>query len=282
MTRKRSSCCGFTLTELAVVLMIVALLIGGMLVPLSAQNDIRNVNETQKTLNDIRDALIGYAAANGRLPCPASAASNGIEEPVSGGNCDTSVSGASHADGNSYAGFVPAVTLGIGPTDSNSYAIDAWGNRIRYAVFPKTINLVSYPFTTANGMKNTTLSQISSYAAANPLLSVCACGAAVKSAGDPINAACSSTANICSGGPGKITDQAVAVIYSLGKNAGTGGTDVGEKHNPNPNSPVAPDPAFVWHTPTSAGSADGEFDDLMIWISPNILYNRLIAAGQLP
>ena len=57
MTRKRSSCCGFTLTELAVVLMIVALLIGGMLVPLSAQNDIRNVNETQKTLNDIRDAL---------------------------------------------------------------------------------------------------------------------------------------------------------------------------------------------------------------------------------
>jgi hypothetical protein len=25
-----------------------------------------------------------------------------------------------------------------------------------------------------------------------------------------------------------------------------------------------------------------EFDDLVTWISPNILYNRLIAAGRLP
>lgn len=37
---------------------------------------------------------------------------------------------------------------------------------------------------------------------------------------------------------------------------------------------------FVSHTPTPAGA--NEFDDLVIWLSPNILYNRMIAAGRLP
>lgn len=32
--------------------------------------------------------------------------------------------------------------------------------------------------------------------------------------------------------------------------------------------------------PTAAGP--NTFDDLVTWISPNILYNRLIAAGRLP
>ncbi len=37
---------------------------------------------------------------------------------------------------------------------------------------------------------------------------------------------------------------------------------------------------FVMHTITQPGP--NEFDDLVTWISPNILYNRLIAAGRLP
>ena len=70
---------------MAMVLMIVGLLLGGMLVPLSAQMDQRNVSDTQKTLSDIKEALIGYAIANGRFPCPASSTSNGVESFVSGG-----------------------------------------------------------------------------------------------------------------------------------------------------------------------------------------------------
>jgi len=34
------------------------------------------------------------------------------------------------------------------------------------------------------------------------------------------------------------------------------------------------------HTITPPGP--NEFDDLVTWISPNILYSRLIAAGRLP
>lgn len=257
---------GFTLMELAVVLVIVALLIGGMLLPLSAQNDLRFANETQKTLNDIRDALVGFAAANGRLPCPAQAGTSGIEASSgTPGNCT-----------NPYDGLVPAITLGIGPTDGNGFAVDAWGNQIHYAVYPTSIGGQANPFTAPNGMRLATMSSI---AATSPLLSVCACGNAVTGGGTTA-AACGGT---CPGlTTGRVTDQAVAVVYSLGKNASVGGAGAGESHNPNPNATVAADPAFVWHTPTQSGAADGEFDDLMIWISPNILYNRMVAAGQLP
>ena len=40
-------------------------------------------------------------------------------------------------------GFLPAVTLGFSPVDSNGYAVDSWGstqNRIRYAVSNANIN----------------------------------------------------------------------------------------------------------------------------------------------
>ena len=49
-TYHNASMKGFTLTELAIVLVIVALLIGGMLVPLSTQRDIHNTSDTKSTL----------------------------------------------------------------------------------------------------------------------------------------------------------------------------------------------------------------------------------------
>lgn len=61
---------GFILMELTVVLVIVALLLGGLLIPLSAQRDGEAIRGTEKYLADIRDALLGFAVANGRLPCP--------------------------------------------------------------------------------------------------------------------------------------------------------------------------------------------------------------------
>lgn len=110
---------GFTLAEMAVVLVIVALLIGGMVVPLAAQQDIRNAGETQKLLADVAEALHGYAAAHpandGRpyLPCP-----------------DTDGDGKENRSGNACAspeGDLPWSDLGLGRQD-------AWGNPLRYRV----------------------------------------------------------------------------------------------------------------------------------------------------
>lgn len=129
---------GFTLIELTIVLVIVALLIGGMLVPLSAQRDLQNTSDTQKQLSLISEALLGFAAAQNRMPCPATATSNGRESfcTNAAGACGSEqfVVQAHGRCTDFFNGFVPAATLGLSPTDEQGFAIDSWGNRIRYAI----------------------------------------------------------------------------------------------------------------------------------------------------
>ncbi len=42
------------------------------------------------------------------------------------------------------------------------------------------------------------------------------------------------------------------------------------------------DATFLSRTTSSAGSTLGEFDDIVAWLSKNILFNRMVAAGKLP
>ena len=53
------------------VLFIISLVVGGLLVPLATQMEARQRNDTQAKLEEIREALVGYALINGKLPCPA-------------------------------------------------------------------------------------------------------------------------------------------------------------------------------------------------------------------
>ena len=232
---------GFSLVELAIVMLIISILLAGVLVPLSIQMDVRKGGETRKTMDDVRDALVGFAMANGRLPCPASATSNGVEAPSGGGVCTVPL-----------AGFVPAVTLSLTPTDAQGYLLDGWNNRVRYAV------------TTANTSAFTTTGQMkaSGMAALTPDLRVCSTSTGVS------GESCAAAATL--------TSTAVAVIYSLGPNGPTGGTGADEAKNLDANR------LFISHDPTPAGATNGEFDDLAVWLSPSLMYNRLITAGVLP
>ncbi|TMF04389.1 MAG: type II secretion system protein, partial [Chloroflexi bacterium] len=114
---------GFTLTELAVVFTIIALLIGGGMMTLSAQVEQRNNDETVRRLNAAAEAVLAYAIVNRQFPCPAVAGATGDEAPAGGGACT-----------NWYGGFLPARTIGFQPTDPQGYGVDVWGNRIRYAM----------------------------------------------------------------------------------------------------------------------------------------------------
>ena len=115
---------GFTLVEMAIVLMIVALLLGGLLPTVTSQLEQQRNNETSKLLAEIREALIGYALINGRLPRPATSETDGAERAVCATTADC-------------AGFIPWATLGISKLDS-------WGKIIRYSVTP---NFANAPFT---------------------------------------------------------------------------------------------------------------------------------------
>lgn len=105
---------GFTLVEMAVVMLILTLLAGGLSASLGAQLARRAEANTDEALAEARDALLGYAVRKGMFPCPAKSAMDGSEGREAG-VCQT------------HAGLLPWATLGIVGTDG-------WGRRLRYAV----------------------------------------------------------------------------------------------------------------------------------------------------
>ena len=266
--RSRNS--GFSLIELAITLVIVGVLASSVLVPLVSQMAARNIAVTEKTLSEIKDALVGFAAATGRLPCPASdtggsAINNGAESFTLTAPVGTPANGKCE----SFYGYLPAVTLGINPVDDRGYAVDGWGstqNRIRYAVSNRTVNGIQNPFTSANGMRNATMSALSD--PNTTFFHVCSSGVGVAGGASP-NCGAALT----------LTSKAPVVIWSLGANAATGGASTDEAQNPNPNGSV-PDVIFVSHSMSAI--AANPFDDLVTWVGVPTLFNRMIASGQLP
>jgi len=233
---------GFSLLEMAVVLIILGFVLGAILAPIQAQRQMLHQSQTENTLEAAKKALIGFAQTKGRLPCPAIAGSGGSEKPLGGGACTQQI------------GLLPAVTLGIQPIDSDGFAVDAWNNPIRYAVTQvNTAGGAGTPdFTTSSEMANVGISLLA------PDLRVCA-----------TSASCTATINL--------TNNAVAVIYSLGESGSqaSGGGDETE----NLNAVANLDTVFVSHEPSATGG--NEFDHMMVWISPYVLYNAMIEAGQL-
>jgi hypothetical protein len=249
---------------MAVAVFIIALLLGSILVPLETQIENRQYADTQRILEQARETLLGFAAANGYFPCPADATSNGREatgfDHTGTGSCPASVTGS-----NTYVGFFPAAALGFTPIDSQGYALDGWGltqNRIRYAVSNQNIGASTRTFvsqnTSSSGMREATMQSIST---ATNLLYVCNSGTGVTTTD------CGTAVSLISNAP--------VVIWSLGANAATvGGSTPHESKNLDDNR------IFVMHDKSNVSGA--QFDDVVTWISPSMLFSRLIASGQLP
>ena len=246
----------FTLLELMVVLAVVAVLLGGLAIPIAAQVHARRVEDTRKRLDESRDALLAFAAAQGRLPCPASASSRGEEAFAPGGDAANGMCAGFHD------GFLPAASLGLAPLDRDGFLRDAWheeANRIRYAVHGGTIGGVAHALTRANGMQMATLPALGDAA---HYLYVCATGGGVSAAG------CGPAAN-------QLTRRAAFVLLSAGANA------------PLP-PPAASDEARnldgdgVFVSRDASVAAGREFDDLLHWGSIHAVIHRLLAGGRLP
>ncbi len=237
---------GFTLVEMAMVLAIVALLLTGLVPTISGQLEQRRSAETKKQLEEIQQALIGFAIIKGRLPCPATTSSNGVESPSTGGTCN-----------NFFDGYVPGATLGLNSLNEQGLVLDAWDNPIRYVV-TNWDSSVTDVYTSADGMATVGIASL------NPTLLVCTTSTGI-------------TGTDCATGEALTAGTGVPVIiFSTGKNGASGGTGADEAEN------LDGDRFFVSHTPTATSSANGEFDDLIVWISNQVLLNRMVSAGKLP
>lgn len=238
---------GFTLVEMAIVLAIVALILGTGLTLLSAQQEQQRIQDTRALLSDAREMLIGYALihiaadAHPYLPCPdvfpgvavsaGNVANDGKEDRnAATGNCD-------QAEGD-----LPWVTLGMTPQ------IDPWSDRLRYRVTAAFASSVTGMLLTSNG---------------------------------DIDVLDAVSGNV-------LASNVPAVIVAHGKN-GLGA--INATGNANPAPPAAStnetenannDRVFISHTQAQAGETGGEFDDQIIWLSPYILFNRMVQAGKLP
>jgi prepilin-type N-terminal cleavage/methylation domain-containing protein len=210
---------GFSLVEMAIVLAIIGLLVGAFLAPLSAQRDLKDYSQVRTDLGQIKEALYGYAIANGSLPCP-DTTGDGVADVCS------SVFASASTGGN-----LPWVTLGV-------QGNDPWNNPYQYRV------------NNAFG----TIFTLSTIGTGGGILRVCADNTCVATEANNVP----------------------AVIYSSGKNGAVQPPISADELENRTTAGATFDRTFVSHdfSPT--------FDDVVVWISPNILFNRMVAAGKLP
>lgn len=257
---------GFSLVEMAIVIVILGFVIGALLLPLQVQRNQLAQSQTENTLELAKRALLGYAQSNGRLPCPAT--NNGTSLfPDDSSNANPSVGGQC----DKQLGFLPAATLGLEPTDTEGYLVDAWGNRIMYAVAQSSTTSLPPDTATPDFTTNSSTDGIAIAGMGNliPELRVCSRSTGI-------------TTLACSGAlpeTNYLINNAVAVIYSIGATGSeaVGGADEGT----NPTVSTTVKRVFVSHEPRSAADPNGEFDHIVTWISPYVLYNAMIEAGQL-
>lgn len=239
----RGRAAGFSLIEMAVVLFIVVLLLGSLLVPFATQVEQRRIAETRRVLEEVREALIGYAASHAAvsdkkpyLPCP-DTDNDGFENRTASGACAQS------------AGLLPWAELGVARSD-------AWGNRFHYAV----TQAFSHSQT---GFGLATPGDLTVCATAKP------------------NGGGSCSPKVVDGVPVVVLSygrNGYGAVNEAGlTNPLPASADELE------NTGADPDARFyVARTLTPAGAPAGEFDDVVTWLSRYVLLERMVAAQRLP
>lgn len=244
---------GFTLIELAIVLVIVGVLIGSVIGTLGARIDNTKRADTQSDFEIIKNAILGFAydKDDPYLPCPCTTnCESGI---ANAGQENRKTDGTCAADATvGYLGYLPWGTLGLKPADS-------WNTLYRYWVDPDFSDNGTSPGHETFGLDDDGVGQIrtrSPDGTATP----------------------------------RIASNAVVVVLTHGKNTYGGSSvdgiprpaipagNVDEKENIDANS------EFLSRTPTEAGAttAGGEFDDIVFWITDFETKARMVDAGLLP
>jgi len=266
---------GFSLVELAIVLVIVGVLISSFIGTLGSRIENTRRSDTLDQLNVIKDAIIGFASSKGRIPCPALTNSAGQEAPaapVSGDSCDV------------QHGFVPGRTLGLqGGYNRDSLLLDSWGNPIRYSVTTADGDAFTEPqgiVGSGDGMREVGIANLS------PNLTIC-------------NRDSTDNNNCLPAGVFEISGNVPFILLSLGKDGSDWVANVpaGESDQKENSGEIAvaanvagediaylvgDNRVFVSKTFSGVGATAGYYDDIIVWESPYVLYTKMIEAGRLP
>lgn len=261
--RKRHAA-GFSLVEMAVVILIAGIMMGAGLSLLSVKQEAAKWDTSRKNQEAIKQALINYLGKNKRLPCPATAASGGAAAPPP--PCP------------SYSGIVPYYELGL----TRTAVLDGWENYITYFVSNNPITtpppsgstawMYSY-HATDNTSPNTTNAS-SAFWASNSTGGIKVTDGTATIA-DPSNATGAAVVLISHGKNGL-----GAVNVKGGTNDSTSaGTD--EVINATPDSTNGAAITVVKRDTTDSTTGGGAFDDIVMILSANDLTWLLIANGTL-
>lgn len=243
---RRAKMRGFSLIEMAVVLFIITLLLGGLLPTISSQIEQQRRNDTQKLLTDIRESLLGYVTVNGRLPSPACGSVTSDSTYAGLELVPASAASSTYCPTPDEVTVLPWVTLGVKETD-------AWGNRFSYQVTTKYASTLISGTQTAFLMNDTGDITIRSIAGS------------LTSASAPVivlsHGAKGCGAYLPTGARVNDTPATTPPIYC---------NDVSQQEN------ADIDKNIVSNTNTSA------FDDIVVWISSVSIINRMVTVAKLP
>ena len=242
---------GFTLIELAIVLVIIGIVMGSFIGTLNSRIQSSRYVESISELDEIKTALYGYAASqlDPYLPCPdcrtaacatgTNVANDGIEDR-NGIVCDANAAG--------ILGNLPWQTLGIGNSDP-------WGNRYSYWVSDTVVDNAPPGFGLTTVINSATIN---------------------TRTGENISV---------------LTNAAAAIVLTHGSNnLGAISVDGVLRPNAASDDEVENtnnDAIFVSRSITKPGTVtsggdDFEYDDVLIWISEYELKGNMVQAGALP
>ena len=131
--RRAPTSAGFTLVEIAVVIVVLSLLLAMIAGIATAMVGQQRREATRQRLTGAETALALFVSQNQRLPCPADGqlpgtnANAGLEQFAAGTPQTCTVAGAANSQRH---GVVPWRTLGLAEQD----VTDGWGNRLTYRV----------------------------------------------------------------------------------------------------------------------------------------------------
>jgi prepilin-type N-terminal cleavage/methylation domain-containing protein len=279
---------GFTLIEVAIVLLIVAILLGYTVALYPVQQELKQYRQLEGEMDRIIEHLVGFAQVNRRLPCPDS--SGDVNTTGTPGNLDgeedfddefinaTGVAGNDTLPDSckGFSGFVPAGTLGInGDFDPLGRLLDPWGVPYHYHV--SNINRndagggvdldpltgVAVDLVSPDGIGEEGLSNVI------PNLVIC---------DDSDNSSAADTSCALVSANNVVTNVAVVVISS-GKDRGQVASNIQDENQDDFNDGTND---FVYTFSTNSDVSGAEYDDRVRWISTNVLYSKMIEAGQLP